>query len=121
MLKLALGTAAAVMLTALPAQAQERQLSPADRADLNCLVIVAAILGEQAESGEDMAGGIGGLMYYLGRLEGRTPGVDWLEQAGYLLEDPKGMDFEAEAMRCGEELVVKGQYMIDWGEATAGK
>ncbi|NJC41769.1 hypothetical protein GGQ87_002027 [Brevundimonas alba] len=112
---------AAVLLSAAPAVAQELNLAPADRADLQCMALVAVMAGVAMEEGGDesasvqMAGMSGGLMYYLGRLEGRSPDVDWLAQLTAYLAKVEAEDFEAFAPRCSKELIEKGQALVDFG------
>lgn len=111
---------AAVLLSAVPAAAQDAPVSAADRADLQCMALVAVMAGMAMEEGEEaatteLAGMSGGLMYYLGRLEGRSPDVDWLEQLGAWLDKAEPEDLDAVAPRCSKELMDKGQALIDFG------
>jgi hypothetical protein len=113
---------AAVLLSALPVAAQEASLAAADRADLQCMALVAVMAGITMEEGGDddgaatrLAGMSGGLMYYLGRLEGRSPDIDWLAQLTDYLEKAEAEDFDAVAPRCSKELIEKGQALVDFG------
>lgn len=117
--------AAAALLVAAPAAAQEARLAPADRADLQCMALVAVMAGIAMEEGGedeatalDLAGMSGGLMYYLGRLEGRTPGVDWLAELRLWLEKADFEELDAVAPRCSKELMEKGQALVDFGGKT---
>jgi len=116
---------AAVLLSAAPAAAQDARLAAADRADLQCMALVIVVAGLAMEEGGDdesvateLAGMSGGVMYYLGRLEGRSPGVDWLGELRAWLEKIDFDELDAVAPRCGKELMEKGQALIDFGGKT---
>lgn len=66
-------------LSSAPALAQDaarRAPTPEQTADLQCMAIFSALASQ-----DDMAeAGAIGVFYYLGRLEGRDPAVDWLSR-----------------------------------------
>ena len=122
MKSLAVLLAAAGLLCAAPAAAQDANLAPADLADLQCMALVAVMAGIAMEEGGDgeatdaeLAGMSGGLMYYLGRLEGRSPGIDWLDQLVALLDKIELEELDAVAPRCSKELMEKGQALVAFG------
>ena len=110
----AVALAAVLGLSAGSAQAE---VKGADLADMQCLALVAYLGGQAAEGTDEQAGLVGGMMYYLGRLEGRSPDTDWLAELGQFLITLEESDLQAVAPRCGMELQVKGQALISWGEA----
>ena len=111
--------AMAILLGAPMRVAAEAPLSPADRADVQCLAIVFAIFGSDPDMApEQQLGLASGAMYYLGRLQGRTPDVDWLARLVTYLESAPEADFKTEQQRCGQEMIATGAALIEWGEAT---
>ena len=118
-MKIIIGAFLALTLAAGQAQAQT-SLPAEDLRDMQCLTLAAMVAG--AAPAEHQAGLTGGLMYYLGRLEGRTPGVDWLARIGEYLQRP---DVETEVMaqgdRCAAEMIDKGQSLAQWGERLKDK
>lgn len=121
MKRLVLAACAAASLGFAGAAQAQSQIKPADQADMECLAVAAVVAGRAQAGSEEQAGAAGGVMYYLGRLEGRTPGVDWLEQLrGHLLTlDDAGL--AAAAPRCGAEMVAKGKALTEWGQALAAE
>jgi hypothetical protein len=68
-----------------------------------------------------MAGLTGGMMYYLGRLEGRSPSIDWLRQLETYLTSIDEAELQSHLERCGAELSVKGAALVAWGETIGGE
>lgn len=102
-------------LAAAPAAAQEAQERPVtaeETADLTCMAVFA-LFGAQPEVGEKAAVGI---FYYLGRLEGRDPSVDWLERFHDFALTAVRQEVMAEAQRCGQALAARGEQMVRIGE-----
>ncbi|HEV7227138.1 hypothetical protein [Brevundimonas sp.] len=110
-----LAVTAALACAPSPAFAQDPPLpkNAQDAADLQCLALIVVIIGMDESLGEQMALGA---FYYLGRLEGRTPGVDWVEAALRYTENVDGETLFAPQQRCGEELMAKGEHMIRLGQ-----
>lgn len=102
------------------AQAQS-QIKPADQADMQCLAVAAIVAGQAAEGTQEQAGAVGGIMYYLGKLEGRTPGVDWLAELTTHLQTLDEAGLAAAAPRCSAEMITKGQQLTEWGQKLAGQ
>lgn len=112
--------AALVGAMALASGAQAQATKPQDMADLKCLALTAYLGGQMSEGDERRAGLAAGVMYYLGRLEGRTPGVEWLGRLAEYLETAEVADLQGEAQRCGEELKERGAALTTWGSRMAG-
>jgi len=109
---------------AVCAQSADPVRDSVNRADLTCMA-VTAVLGDQMEEGSDEQVGLIAVMtWYLGRLEARAPGVDWLEQVlPYLDGDPAEM-LKTHGERCAAEIMTFGDKLADWSaraEALAAK
>lgn len=113
----ALAATAALALFAAPAAAQDPVLpaNPQDAADMQCLAMIAVMMGQVDE--QTAAQLSPGLFYYLGRLEGRTPATDWITASGaYAAGADVGRLFAVQE-RCAAEMAAKGREMIEKGEA----
>ena len=113
----ALAATAALALFAAPAAAQDPVLpaNPQDAADLQCLALIAGMMGMgDADLQQQLTPG---LFYYLGRLEGRTPAVDWITTAGTYTETASEAQLMSAQQRCSGELIAKGEEMVAKGEA----
>jgi len=106
------------MILTLAAAASLAALSPADEADLHCLTIFA-LTGSEAKDEKDSAGFVGAMMYYLGRIEGRSSAFDLEAQMTRLLSDPAYTQpkIEADAARCGGEMEKRGADLEKVGNA----
>ena len=96
----------------LSAAAASRAQGAATTADVRCVAVALSGSALQPQSGA----GTNVLMYYLGRLDGRTPKLD-LE--GLLTTETARMsmtDYASEATRCGQELMAKGQQLTQMGK-----
>ena len=124
-MKRLLGMTAALLLAAspTPASARTQAVSAADTADMQCFVVTAIMAGQYAEGSAEQAGLASGMIYFLGRLEGRAPDTDWLKVlADYILEmdDTRlGTELESQRERCGVLLENRGQALIDWGATVS--
>lgn len=112
----------AALLCAGPVAAQNADHAPANQADLQCMALVAVLAGLAMEEGTEqedhatrMAGLSGGMMYYLGRLQGRSPDIDWLSELSLFLGKAEFSDLDAVAPRCGKELSETGEALIAFG------
>ena len=84
--------------------------------DLRCIALIAQII-PQAE-GEGKSGLVGGLMYFLGRIEGRVPSYKFEDNLTRLLKQTT--DFTADRDRCAGILTEKGNQLSAIGNrATA--
>lgn len=116
----AVAAVSALIAASSPAQAQP-QVQPADLADLQCLGLAAVIAGQSEEGSAEQTGVVAGMMYFLGKLEGRTPGTDWLAELARHVEIWSPEDLQAVAPRCAQEMQVKGQALVDWGTAMQAR
>ncbi|HYC67025.1 hypothetical protein [Brevundimonas sp.] len=115
-----IATAFALSLAgAAPAAAQD--LEPQNKADMQCFAALSWLGGQVAEDSPEMAGLTGGMMYYLGRLEGRSPNTDWLRQLGIYLDSVTEAELGSDLERCGNELSVKGAALVAWGDSLGGE
>ena len=107
----ALALAAMTLVAAGSARAQPK--AP-DAKDLQCLV-TTFIMADSKEDQIKQAGALGAF-YYLGKIEGRSPGADLdkpiIELAGKLTAE----DIKAYGERCGAELKAEGQSVQALGE-----
>ncbi|MGV8928939.1 MAG: hypothetical protein ACOH1E_04250 [Brevundimonas sp.] len=124
-MKRLIGMAAALLLatTATSASARADDVSAADTADMQCFVLLAYLSGQAGEDSAEQSGLVGGMMYFLGRLEGREPGTDWMKGlADYILsvdDDALVVEMESNRERCGDILVDRGQALTDWGATVS--
>lgn len=96
---------AGLALSASPADLSD--LKPADRADLQCMTVIIVMIGA-SEDAEIRAGLSSGATFYYGRLQGRTPGTDWLRRmVDYAKTEPEA-ELEANRIRCSEEMAAMG-------------
>lgn len=113
---LAVALSVSASLSASPVLAEE--LAPADRADIQCFALTAAAANAAQADPQQMAGLVGGMMYYYGRLRGRTPDADWLAKIRtYLLSPGVEADLATQQARCGADMVETGTELAAWGEA----
>ncbi len=89
--------------------------NPADAADMQCLAFIAVIMSEVDETLSLQLSS--GLFYYLGRLEGRTPTVDWITTAGAYAESASDAQLRSVQARCFGEMTAKGEEMMAKGQA----
>ncbi|MBX9574402.1 MAG: hypothetical protein K2X07_02055 [Caulobacteraceae bacterium] len=103
----ALATTAAVAFFAVPAAAQDPALDQAYKDDVECAVLYMAV----AAQGEDPAGAALGFYYFIGRLEGRRPDVEWRSHVLTVAADAGGELLERSGERCGQLLIDNGRAM----------
>lgn len=84
--------------------------------DVRCVAVVALLISQTADD-KAKTGLAAGMMYFLGKIDARTPGYD-LESALRRISDAvdKGESLAADAKRCGEILQERGRYMMDFGQ-----
>ena len=83
-------------------------VAAADNADLRCIAIFSMLASEMPE---EKAGMTGAIMFYIGRIEGRGSGLNLDKNLSAAAEElfASHESVEAEAKRCGNEMVVKGE------------
>jgi len=102
------GLALALSAGAATARApQSPALNKAYRDDVTCAVLYMAI----AAKGEDQASAALGFYYFIGRLEGRRPDVDWRTHVIAAAETAGQDTLEENGQRCGNMLIENGQNM----------
>lgn len=106
------GLAFAALAGAAQAQSPASE-KPVDLADLQCMAIYAVM----ANQPEHQAGAALGVFYHLGRLEGRTPGVDWLARMQTYADSVTLADLAQHGDRCGQEMSRAAQAMQAVGQA----
>ena len=112
----------ALSLMTNPALGQSREISPADMRDVECLAVIAVAGGAAEQGSDEQIGLVGGLMFFLGRLEGRTPGTDWLAYFGSYVQSPDiEKKLETQYDRCAEEMIEKGAALEQFGEMMQDK
>lgn len=87
--------------------------------DIRCFMIAA----QQAasENTETRSTGINATLYWLGRLDGRTPGLDLEKQIMAELPSLTGAMMQSETERCRGILGQRGQALITLGQAMIKK
>lgn len=103
---------AALGVLAWPAAAQVDQTT----ADLRCAIVGMAMAGQATTQQQGMMAAL----YYIGKLDGRTPDLD-LEQR--VRSEAAGMTpqvIAAEGQRCGQELMARGKALATIGEHLTG-
>jgi hypothetical protein len=106
-----------VLFLALLAAAAEP--SQATEADIRCVAVYAAAADKADEAHK--AGVVAGLMYYIGRIDVRSPGYDYLANLKRLLTDQAFLEkgLPAEAQRCAAEMKAKGSEVAALGDSLA--
>ena len=94
-------------LFALVHQAAVPQAVAANEADLRCLAVVASGGIETASRGGQAAGA----MYFVGRIDARTPGFDYRAEMLRLIRS--GADLGADRVRCSTELKARGAALAE--------
>lgn len=112
--------AALAAVAALTAPADDlSDLKPADKADLQCMAVAVVAIG-MTEDDTHKAGLATGATFFYGRLQGRTPGADWLARfTTYIRSEPVD-DLEAQRMRCAGEIGAMATAFTSAGEALQG-
>ena len=94
--------AATMALSVAPAD-DLSDLRAEDKADLQCMAVSVVALGLVQDEAMKPALATASTFFY-GRLQGRTPGTDWLQRfAAYIRGEP-GEDLEAQQARCLQEI-----------------
>lgn len=101
-------------LLALILQAAAPQAAPvhaaaaaANAADLRCLAVVASGGLETASRGGQAAGA----MYFVGRIDARSPGYDYPGEMMRLIRS--GADLGADRARCSADLKARGAALVE--------
>ncbi len=99
----------------LAAAAPAPTLTPAVRADIQCIALFAALTGQQELEANKAQTGLG-VMYYLGKVDVAAPGLDLGKVLTEEMARLETSGHEQVALRCSREFEVTGQRLIDAGE-----
>jgi hypothetical protein len=106
----------------IAATAAAAQPSPADLQDLRCIAAIAALsaLATKPDQKEKM---VAGMLYYVGKIDGRSPGFEYEVHLPALVAQPDYTEKHlfADAQRCGDELKARGEQLQKISRALAGK
>lgn len=94
-------TAAAVL-----APAAAHAADAATTNDIRCIVVAGAMASSGAKEAE--AAGMMTMIYYLGKLDGRTPNLNLEDSVVDQFMDLSPDQIRADAKRCGDELKTRG-------------
>jgi hypothetical protein len=94
---------------------QTAATSAANAADIRCIAAFSLAIG--SVPAEARSGVAGGMMFFYGRILGRSPGLD-LEAAlrKTLGATANKEEFRPDLTRCGAEMQKHGQYFTDMGK-----
>ncbi len=88
--------------------------------DLTCIAVIS--IAANSAGAEQQAGLISGLMYFMGRVDHATPGVDYAGHLARIIEAKDGeARIKAASSRCSAKLGEVGGSMQRWGQALQGK
>lgn len=90
----------------------------ADMQDLRCVAAFAAV-SNLAEKEDDKTKLLAGMLYYIGKIDGRSPGFDLKGQLTRLVEQPDYLTKQlgSDVERCAEEAQSRGHQLEDIGDA----
>jgi hypothetical protein len=110
MKKTILGVAfAAMAMGTAPAHAD------ANSEDVRCLIIFMQMSNASAQAAQ--TGGLIGSFYYMGKLDGRSLGMDLEKLILTEVSQMSEVSFQADAKRCGDDMTKRGQAAADLGKA----
>lgn len=111
--------AAAALMTLFAASANAQVLAPSDP-DLRCALVGLNSAGQPGATAEQQQSAGIFAIYYIGRMQGRTPGVD-LDASIRQAASTVTLDMIAmETPRCAGELQRTGQLLVAMGESMLG-
>lgn len=106
----------------IAAAAATAQPSPADLLDLRCIAALAGLstLAEKPDQKEKM---VIGMLYFVGKIDGRSPGFDYQGQLAALAAQPDYAEKNlfADAKRCGDELKARGDELQKLGNTLGNR
>ena len=101
------GLALALSAGAVSARTQNPPLNQAYKDDVQCAVVYMAV----AAKGEDPNAAALGFYYFIGRLEGRRPDVDWRSHVLTAAANSGAAVLDHNGERCGQILIDNGRSM----------
>ncbi len=82
--------------------------------DLTCIAVVSMAM--KTTPVEQRTGLVGGMMYFMGRIDHAAPGYDYAANIARLLKEKDGAaKIAAAAPRCAEVMRERGASMQQWG------
>jgi hypothetical protein len=87
--------------------------------DVNCYVVYMTTAA--SKTGAEQSAAYIGLMYWLGRLDGRTPKLNFKNRVLSALPKLTKEKYESEARRCGSELMRRGNAITQMGKDVSQK
>lgn len=115
---MSVAAALALGLTLTAASDDLTVIKPADRADLQCMALAAVTLGTSRDPTMQV-GLTSAVTYFYGRLQGRTPGTDWLQNFSDYLQGEPTAELEANRERCASMMQTLSQDFIRVGAKMA--
>ena len=106
--------ALAALCLLLPAAA--RAQTPADDGDLKCMVVMFAIAATPGAPDQMKQFAPVGAAYFLGKVKGRSPGMDYQSRVVGLVKGLNPADLQPETVRCAAELQAFGVETTALGE-----
>ena len=82
--------------------------------DVRCLLVSMSLI--QAQSSTLQTAGMMSVMYWLGRLDGRTPELNLETRLTAEIKAMTREEFGATALSCGTKLQARGKFMTDMGQ-----
>jgi hypothetical protein len=110
---------AGVVALGLSAPTLARAEDQATTDDVRCLVVSLAMAGNSGANVQ--AAGMMATLYYLGRLDGRAPGLDLENRVIDEVTAMKPADVKDTAKRCGETMKGRGEDLTTLGQHIAAR
>lgn len=112
---------AALALLAAAPPPQAPVPAAADDPDLRCVAAVSMVMGVMPEgetNDPELRTGLASIfMYYMGKLDARRPGIDYLAELTGLFERPGySRQLAADLKRCGAEAEERGRMLQELGK-----
>jgi hypothetical protein len=92
------------LAAAVPAAAQND-----DATDLRCFVVASVLMNSTDRS--QRAAGVIGSLYFMGRLDGRSPTLDWNKRLTAEMAALSGSDLSSVSASCGAIMAAQGRRM----------
>lgn len=112
-----IGSVLAIVLAFTPQTALSSSSDARTEADFRCYAATLVLAGMNADDPEVTNAAAMIAFYYLGRLEGRVPDVDWVSR-GIKAGDAQSDLLLAELPRCAGEFEAKSQELINKSQAS---
>lgn len=89
-------------------------VDPATEADLRCVAVFAISAGKAPD--DKKAGLAAGVMFFLGRIDARSPGIDLEANLRRIAASETTASFQADAARCGPIIEAHGKALTEIGQ-----